>query len=160
MKPTHTHTPEFLALERAFLALLEVNGFEIKPWQMADLLAAIVGAPGAVRVTRMFKHGTVHGLLELTPTAVNLIAIHNDRRGNGHFVRALGHLESAAASHDLTFRVVHFWNKRLADWFLRRGYLLTESQEFGLHATLHADDGLNGMQPHASSPDRDFTQVG
>lgn len=111
---------------------LQKGGFIIKPWLAAAEIAEIMGGPQ--RDMRMFERGSVHGLLEICPDALNVVALANDKPHNGQFSKAVGRLERIADEMGVTLRVVEFWNQRLLRWFVRRGYIAGNHPEWGQYA--------------------------
>jgi hypothetical protein len=120
------------AINDRALAELQKCGFKIKPWQRAAWVAELLGKPQ--RDMRMFERGTVHGLLEVLPDALNAVALANDRPHNGQFTKAIVRLERAADALGVTLRIVEFWNDRLRLWFERRGYSPGRHPDYGLYA--------------------------
>lgn len=114
------------------VAELRKCGFTIKPWQAAAIIAEMLGTHQ--RDMRLFGRGTVHGLLEICPDSLNVVALSNDRPNNGQFTKAVGRLERAADNLGVTLRIVEFWNDRLRLWFVRRGYKSGRHPEWGLYA--------------------------
>jgi hypothetical protein len=124
MSTAPTIDPEVSELQRC--------GFEIKPWWAAAAIAEMLGRPE--KVTRIFRLGSAHGLLEILPDAINVIALSNDKPHNGQFKRAVTRLERAADNLGVTLRIVSFWNDRLRQWFVRRGYESGNHPAWGLYA--------------------------
>lgn len=119
---------------------LRGNGFNVRPWHLASEIEAILGGPH--RDMRMFDNGTVHGLLEITPDAMNVVALGNRRPGNGQFKRVVGKMERCCDSLGLTLRVVEFHNERLCAWFSRRGYSIGRRLHWGLYAEREVPRGV------------------
>jgi len=60
-----------------------------------------------------FKVGTCHGLYYQTKEAVCLLAVMNNKKGNGHFTDVLEWFEFSAKRQGLYFDVVDVMNMRL-----------------------------------------------
>ena len=71
----------------------------------------------------MFKHGSLYGLFCLSDKkTVNLLAIDNTKMHNGQFLKFIELLEKFTRENDLRFMIGELFNRRLDDWFARRGY--------------------------------------
>ena len=103
---------------------LRAEGFTIRAWG------------GGLHI---FENGTMNGLLDLRH-GIEVIALHNEERGNGQFVAVMGTFERLAAAHGAKMQVVQIWNNRLAKWLKRRGYVLAKHPELGRFATLRIKD--------------------
>lgn len=104
-------------------AALEIAGLKLSPWKHDTTL------------TR-FERGTMHGLLEILPTTLRIVAIHNDTPGNGQFKPLMVDLEKLAAEHPAPIEVVSIANKNLLSCLRRRGYTLGFTPELGKFARL------------------------
>lgn len=114
------------------VAELLKSGFKVRPWEAAAIIEEITGKP--YRDTRIYEMGSVHGLVEITSDALNVIAIHNNTPGNGWFKRAVNQLEKTADRLNVKLRIVQFWNVRLCGWFIKRGYCAGKNSDWGLYA--------------------------
>lgn len=66
---------------------------------------------------RVFSFGACHGQYRRTPDGIDVLSVVNRKPGNGDFVKLMFHFER-----QVSVRVLHVWNARLADWLSRRGY--------------------------------------
>lgn len=70
-----------------------------------------------------FIHGSLFGLFNLSDEkVVNLLAINNTKMHNGQFLKFIELLEKFTRENDLKFMIGELFNRRLDDWFARRGY--------------------------------------
>src|SRR6188768_4484540 len=80
---------------------------------------------------KRFKVGTCFGLWNSTPTAYQILAIVNDKPGNGHFDDVLQWFEASCAREGKDFVFIEVWNKRFLKHLIRkRGFkkVVTENQ--------------------------------
>lgn len=71
----------------------------------------------------MFKHDSLYGLFCLQDKkTVNLLAINNSKMHNGQFLKFIELLEKFTRENGLKFMIGELFNRRLDDWFARRGY--------------------------------------
>ncbi len=69
-----------------------------------------------------YKFGTVEGNLILGKRSLELLFIGNNMPHNGDFQRFIEYLEDGAEDVGYKLYVKHLINKRLVDWFVRRGW--------------------------------------
>jgi len=113
---------------------LTARGFTLTTWKHQQFVERVFGEVG---VSKQYRRGTLHGLLEhdAAENTLSIVAIHNDVRGNGHFLEAIEAFEAIASEQGVTLRVVQFANTRLASWFSRRrGWTCAINHELGHHA--------------------------
>lgn len=71
-----------------------------------------------------FKVGTCHGLFYTTDKAIRLVAIVNEKQGNGHFTDVLEWFEYAAKQQCKRLEIVEIWNKDLYKHLIeKRGFI-------------------------------------
>lgn len=89
--------------------------FEVSEWELADIVMDVV------KYTSMepeptfekFRVGTVHGLFSNGYTdAIAILAITNDKPGNGHLIDAFEWFEFAAYRSNKNLVVMEIWNER------------------------------------------------
>lgn len=102
---------------------LSMHGVALIPWRLGGGLDC-------------FSFGTMDGLLDLREGLL-VIALHNDKPGNGDFALLIKTFEEVATDHSYEVTVVQLWNQNLARWFERRGYTLSDDTETGYTATKH-----------------------
>ena len=70
-----------------------------------------------------FRVGTCHGLWLPTDKTYDILAIRNDKPGNGHFNDALQWFENSCKRDGRDFRFLEVWNKNLkAHLIKKRGF--------------------------------------
>ncbi len=76
----------------------------------------------------VFRVGTVHGMFgKFDDNSLQLIAIGNDKKGNGDFSKAMDWFEKVAFDMGLKPEVVEIWNERLKKHLIeKRGYTLSK----------------------------------
>ena len=73
----------------------------------------------------VYEWGTINGLMRVNEEygLIEVIAIANDVQHNGQFVKFIEMLEKYQDDEIIIFSVTEFFNSRLRDWFIRRGYI-------------------------------------
>jgi hypothetical protein len=72
-----------------------------------------------------FRVGTCHGLWRSTDDAYEILAIKNNKQGNGHFDETLQWFESSCRRDGKKLRLYELWNKQLERHLIeKRGFVL------------------------------------
>ncbi len=100
---------------------LIVRGIHLKPWHHCTEFT-------------MFQWRTFDGLLLFTDDKLVINALMSDAPGSGKLHGLISIFEEVADENRVPIVVVHFWNKRLREWFRRRGYTIGETLELGSYA--------------------------
>lgn len=127
--------PKVTATTQSIEGSLIQNGFTLTAWRHQKFVEETFGE---ACTAKNYRRGTVLGLLEyeLAENALHVVAIENEDKGNGAFLRAVEAFEQVARETGATLRVVQFWNLGLAFWFERRaGWTRACSRELGEFAT-------------------------
>ena len=74
--------------------------FEVADWPFSDEYKA-------------FRVGTCHGLWGASATTFDLLALQNDKPGNGHFDDVLEWFENSCRRDGKDLRVLELWNEQL-----------------------------------------------
>ena len=81
-----------------------------------------------------FMHGSLYGLFCLSDKkTVNLLAINNSKMHNGQFLKFIELLEKFTRENGLKFMIGELFNRRLDDWFARRGYQKDRDNRIYVH---------------------------
>lgn len=70
----------------------------------------------------MYQKGTVRGLIKIGSKSLELVAIENDEAHNGQFLQFIEWMERNSFKHGFKFSITTFFNPRLRQWFINRGY--------------------------------------
>lgn len=70
-----------------------------------------------------FKVGTCHGMYVITKNSIDIIAIQNDEKGNGHLEDVFEWFEFSCKENKLNFRILAFLNEKFKEHVLsKRGF--------------------------------------
>lgn len=90
--------------------------FEVADWN------PLPGFPPAKEFKR-FRVGTCHGLWTVTEDSYDILAINNDKPGNGHLEDVLEWFEQSCKRDKRTLRVLEIMNRKFADHLVnKRGF--------------------------------------
>ena len=69
-----------------------------------------------------FRVGTCHGVYYFTDDAINILAIANDTKGNGHFKDVMEWFEFSCRENKKPLRFVEVMNQRFKAYLLKNGF--------------------------------------
>jgi hypothetical protein len=110
-----------MSFNRRIAEALRKAGFTLTPWNRNRQLGSS---------SMVFHFGQCHGLIEADDYRLQIIAITNEKPGNGNFVQAMDTLEAAARRRQLAVEVAAITNGRLRIHLeLKRGYRIKPDAE-------------------------------
>lgn len=88
--------------------------FEVAPWELNEMFE---------EEFLRFRVGTCHGLWRAVPDAYEILAVKNDRKGNGHFDAVVAWFERSAVRDKKKVRFCEMMNDNLISHLQRRGFV-------------------------------------
>ena len=95
--------------------------FESAPWELGDLMLKV----GQDKVKpgeefKLFRIGTCEGTWNSTDDSYQILAIINNKPGNGHFEDVLQWFEYSANRDKRKFRILEVWNEKLKKHLIKK----------------------------------------
>lgn len=87
--------------------------FEVAPW------VPLPGFPPAQQFMK-FRVGACEGLWRSTPNSFDILAITNNKKGNGHFNDVLQWFEHSCRRDKKVLRILEVWNKKFKQHLINK----------------------------------------